>query len=71
VFFVILFMLAASAAEIPFLYAIYDEGQVAGFYYIFSGLLYVASIFILKPLAIATIVYGYAQMSGSQTDLPE
>ncbi len=71
VFCVILFMLIASAAEIPFLYALYDEGQVAGFYYIFSGLLYVASILILKPLAIASILYGYAQMSGNQTDLPE
>ncbi len=58
----IFFTILASLAEIPFLYVLFNSSTATGLQYVITSMLYAASILILKPLAIATLVYGYAQM---------
>ena len=59
---VIFFTVLASLSEIPFLLVLFNSSSPTALQYLITSILYAAAIFILKPLAVATLICSYVQM---------
>ncbi len=62
---VILLMIFAAVAEVPFLQGIYGEQEHTQGYTLTTGLLYGFSVLVMQPISIAVLLFGYSQMHSS------
>jgi hypothetical protein len=60
---VLVMMMIASAAEIPLIQALYVVEEPSRSLTMFGGILYTLAVLLLHPLAFATLIFAYSQMT--------